>query len=187
MTNNPYQAPTSDVSQQGGNQTYQPKILTANGRIGRLRYLAYSLVGYAFLIPGMAIMALAGFNPEEPSVFSGIGGILLLLGYLALIVYVFILAKRRFNDLDKTGWMSLLLIIPLVNLVIGLWLIFGSGTSTANQFGPMPVENPLSVKIFGLLLPILVFVIGILAAISIPAYQDYVERANSAQESFIQE
>ena len=182
MTNNPYQAPSSDVSQAGTRETYQPRIFAAKGRIGRLRYLAYTLVTYVFLIPGGIVAALGVPDPSgEPSGLFMIGTLLLGIGYIASIVYMFILLKRRFNDLDKSGWFSLLILIPLVNFFIILWLVFGKGTDTSNRFGAIPNDNPFSVKFFGLLLPILMVVGGILAAIAIPAYQDYLIRAQEVQ------
>ncbi len=176
-TANPYQAPSSDVKQPGLGQTYQPKIFTPKGRIGRLRYLAYCLASYAFLLPALIVGILTGSTGTQE--MGGITGILLIVGYIGMIISYFIFAKRRFNDMDKTGWMSLLMIIPLVNIFIGLWLMFGRGTDGDNQYGAAPNANPLSVKIFGLIFPVLFIVGGILAAIAIPAYQDYVERSQA--------
>ena len=70
----------------------------------------------------------------------------------------------------------LLLLIPLVPLIF--WFI--PGTKGSNDFGPPPPPNRGSGIVVALLL-VLVIVIGILAAIAIPAYQDYVERAKQAQ------
>ncbi|MGK0374938.1 MAG: hypothetical protein ACJA2E_001410 [Arenicella sp.] len=43
-TANPYQAPASDLTQGNSNHPYQPTIFTTEGRIGRLRYLAYGVI-----------------------------------------------------------------------------------------------------------------------------------------------
>ena len=179
-TENPYQAPTSDVSQSTSNQPYQPKIFTTKGRIGRLRYLAYGVISYLCLIPFGALAAvfggLSGGNSGEPSVI-----ILLLLGlgYIALLFFMFVLAKRRLNDLNQSGWLSLLLLIPLVNLIIGLWLVFAPGKKQQNSYGPYPVKNPVGIVILALVMPVLM--IGVIASIAIPAYSDYADRAASFQ------
>ncbi|HCY64883.1 MAG TPA: hypothetical protein DHV59_19100 [Oxalobacteraceae bacterium] len=73
------------------------------------------------------------------------------------------------------------MLVPLVNLILALYMIFGAGTPAENRFGPRPAKNSRAVVICGLLLPALIAVIGILAAIAIPAYQDYVVRAKAAQ------
>ncbi len=185
-TSNPYQAPASDVTSASDNQPYQPKIFTASGRIGRLRYLAYGVISYLCLIPfGLLAGLLGGFGSSESGAMGGIALLFLGLGYLAMVVFMFILAKRRLNDLNQSGWLSLLLLIPLVNIFIGLWLIFAPGTKQHNSYGAQPVKNPVGIVILALVMPILM--IGIIAAVSIPAYQDYVERAASYEESLIGE
>jgi len=182
-TSNPYQAPASDVTSTSDNQPYQPKIFTANGRIGRLRYLADGVISYLCLIP-LGLLA-GGFGANESGAMGGIALLFLGLGYIAMVVFMFILAKRRLNDLNQSGWLSLLLLIPLVNIFIGLWLIFAPGNKQHNNYGAQPVKNPVGIVILALVMPVLM--LGVIAAVSIPAYQDYVERAASYEESLIRE
>lgn len=52
---------------------------------------------------------------------------------------------KRFHDLDKSGWMSLLCLIPLVNLFILIWIGFFKGTTGANRFGPDPLTGSVVV------------------------------------------
>ena len=77
---------------------------------------------------------------------------------------------------NRSGWWFLLFLVPLINLVMTIYVIFFSGTQGPNNFGPAPVANTLGVKILALTLPV-IMVVGILAAIAIPAYQDYIMRA----------
>ena len=178
-TENPYQAPSSDVSE-AVPATYQPKIFTTQGRIGRLRYLAYGLASGLILIPVVMVAALipalfssdAGSDPTSSTIFI----ILVGLAYVFYLFFSFVFAKRRFNDMDQSGWLCILIIVPLLNLIAALFLIFAPGTKTANKFGPAPAPNTTWVKIGGLAMPVIA-VLGILAAVAIPAYQDYVERA----------
>jgi uncharacterized membrane protein YhaH (DUF805 family) len=44
---------------------------------------------------------------------------------------------RRLHDQDKTGWLALLGLIPLINLVL-LVFMFLEGTKGSNQYGPDP-------------------------------------------------
>jgi uncharacterized membrane protein YhaH (DUF805 family) len=182
-TANPYQAPASDLTQGNSNHPYQPTIFTTEGRIGRLRYLAYGVISYLCLLPLALVMLLIGGIPtgdsgQASSIVWILGGIT----YLALIVMMFVLAKRRLNDLNQSGWLSLLLLIPLVNIVVSLWLVFAAGKKEQNSYGPYPVKNPLGVVLLALVLP-LIFILGVVAAIAVPAYQDYSERAASYQDS----
>ena len=59
------------------------------------------------------------------------------------------------------------------------WFI--PGTSGSNRFGAPPPPNSTGVILLALILPI-IFVIGIVAAIAIPAYQDYATRARASQQ-----
>ncbi len=173
--NNPYTTPEATVAVMD-DATYEPSFLSVSGRIGRLRYLAY-VIGSTLLLNLLA-MALLLAVPTTAGDGTGVAAIsAIVLYYIAPAIPAFIFAVRRLHDLDKTGWLSALFIIPFINLLLGLYLIFASGTKGANSYGPAPAANTTGVIIGGLLLPIAI--IGILAAIAIPAYNDYVEKAQA--------
>jgi len=163
---NPYIAPNADITTEDDSANYEPQIFSVNGRIGRLRYLAYgigsSLIGMVllFFIIGGSMLSMAT-SPENILGGLGLFGGLI---YLAMIILSFIFMIRRLNDLDKTGWLSLLMIIPFVNLLLALYLIFGRGNSGANKYGPAPCENSMGVKVLALMFPVL-FVVGIVVGI----------------------
>ncbi|MEJ8824347.1 DUF805 domain-containing protein [Variovorax humicola] len=172
---NPYAAPTAVVADRyGDDETYQPvKLFSAEGRIGRLRFLAYLF--YSYLILAVAIGVIGGVLGSLG--FSGLGSLLTLLMLIPYFVFYVFTGIRRSHDMNWSGWTVLLALIPLVGLV---W-VFNPGTAGSNRFGAPPTPNPLSVKIGGLLFPIVFVLIGILAAIALPAYQDYTQRAKAAQ------
>jgi amino acid transporter len=97
--------------------------------------------------------------------------------YIAMIVMSVMIAKRRLNDLNRSGWWFLLFIVPLINFVMAIYVIFFPGTEGSNNFGPAPERNSLGVKFLALMVPVVFIGVGILAAIAIPQYQDYVMRA----------
>jgi hypothetical protein len=70
------------------------------------------------------------------------------------------------------GWFALLGLLPLVNLAF--WFI--PGTDGANRYGARTPPNGIGVLIGVWLVPAL-FIGAILAAVAIPAYQDYAKRA----------
>ena len=45
---------------------------------------------------------------------------------------------RRLHDISKTGWLSWLYLVPLIN-ILALGLLFMPGKPYANRFGPEPV------------------------------------------------
>lgn len=174
---NPYQAPNANVDQVSEDLTYQPKIFTAKGRIGRLRYLAYTLAMYLLLIPaGILIGIISAIFGIDSGVSQTFMIICAALVYITLIVFYFILLKRRFNDMGHSGWMSLLFLVPIANLVVTIWVLVGRGNAGANAYGPAPVKNTKGVVLAACVFPA-IMIIGILAAISIPAYQDYIDRS----------
>src|SRR6185295_14625688 len=97
----------------------------------------------------------------------------LILAWIAIIVVGFMLTIQRCHDFNTTGWLSILMLIPLVNLIF--WFI--PGTDGPNDYGDRTPPNGGGV-VFAVVAVLLVIpVIGILAAIALPAYQDYTKRA----------
>lgn len=170
MSSNRYAAPRAAVSDVEGAQEYQEiRMWSASGRIGRLRYLAYATG--ASLLAGAVAGLMTGVSPS-------VGTVVALLVYIVALVFSVLVAIQRSHDMDWSGWTVLLALIPFVGLI---W-VFKRGSAEANRFGSPPPPNTLGVKILGLFLPI-VFVVGILAAIAIPAYADYMKRAQQIEQS----
>ena len=71
-------------------------------------------------------------------------GFVLLIGLLMLIIPFISVSVRRLHDVGQSGWMLLIGIIPIVNLVGGFvllyWFIFGAGEEQENRFGPVPTN-----------------------------------------------
>lgn len=179
---NPYLSPAGDVTPVPSDETYLPQMFALSGRIGRLRYMAYSF-GTSFVLMMVAgILAVAASAIKaETLMMVVVAGM-----YLALVVLTIALTVRRLNDLDRSGWFSLLFMVPVINLILWLVLMLAPGTPTANRFGLKPAPNTRGVVIAGLMVPVGIFLIGVLAAISIPAYQNYVTRAKQQQQINLQ-
>jgi uncharacterized membrane protein YhaH (DUF805 family) len=176
VSSNPYAPPHADVADVSGEEAFQPvKIWSAQGRVGRLRYLSYHGVAYLLLMVLGFAGGLVGALQQSTApaiVLVGLGSV----GYFVLTV---LLTIQRCHDMDWTGWASLLTLIPLVGLLF--W--FGPGTPGPNRFGAPPPPNGTGVKVLawaGVLTLVLV-IVGVLAAISLPAYQNYLQRARAAQ------
>jgi uncharacterized membrane protein YhaH (DUF805 family) len=162
---NPYTAPKVNPALVRNEAEFSDvEIFSVSGRIGRVRYIGYS-VGLSFLIAFVGGI-LGAFT-------AGIG---LVLAYIAMFVIMIMLTIQRCHDFNTTGWLSILSLIPLVGLIF--WFI--PGTVGPNQYGNQTKPNSTGVIILACIVP-LVFVIGIMAAIAIPQYQKYVERAKAAQ------
>jgi uncharacterized membrane protein YhaH (DUF805 family) len=164
---NPYQAPAAAVAD-AGEQVQPVKLFSVSGRIGRARYLAYGFGLYFVFIFAAGMLAAALGQAGMP---------VMVVAWLALAVIGFMLTIQRCHDFNVSGWLSLLMLVPLANLIF----LFIPGTDSANRFGPRTPPNSVGVLIAASLIPVL-FVGGILAAIAIPAYQDYQKRAGQGQK-----
>jgi uncharacterized membrane protein YhaH (DUF805 family) len=162
---NPYGAPRAAVTDVA-EQFQEVKLFSTSGRIGRVRYIAYS-IGVSLLIMFVTGILAALLGP--------VGSVLSFVGGVAVFVLSVTLTIQRSHDFNTTGWLAILVLVPLVNLIF--WFI--PGTDGENDYGaPTPPNSTwLIVAIF--LIP--VFVIGVLAAVAIPAYKQYQERAKQVQ------
>lgn len=150
------------------------RFFDLQSRIGRLRYLAY----------GLGLWLLASVPAFVGSLLFAVSGVLgmavLALTYIAAIVLSIGFGVRRLHDLDKSGWWLLLMIVPLVNLGLAIYLLFFPGTIGENRFGSQPPPNSTWV-IIGSLAYILIIPAGIIAALTIPTYASYVARAQMTE------
>ena len=169
---NPYAAPRTNVAGgDAGDEGYgEIKILSARGRIGRVRYIGYSmgLALVAWLVIGISAVV---------AVQIGQSALVLVvaLGYVAVLVVQFLFNIQRSHDMNVTGWLSLIWLLPFG--VFAFWFV--PGTRGENDYGKRPPPNGAGVIILACVVP-LVFA-GILAAIAIPAYQDYTIRAQVSE------
>jgi len=169
---NPYSAPDAALDT-GQDALYQPKIFSFSGRIGRMRYLAYGIglncLLMAVMIPLGGVLGGASGVVGGEAAMSMMGMVVIGIFYIATIVISVMFAKRRLNDLNRSGWWFLLFVIPIVNLLLAIYLVFFPGNDGANNFGPAPTENSIGVLILGWMMPVL-FVVGIGAAILVPQF-----------------
>ena len=111
-----------------------------DGRIRRIEYFLSGIVGgIVFSIAwalGIGTFILgAGMGSAGGSVFG------LLIGLAALVASMwFSLAQgvKRLHDLDKSGWLILLMFVPIVNALFGLYMLFADGTVGPNPYGADP-------------------------------------------------
>ena len=182
-TQNPYQAPTGDLETSNNENFGEIRFFSPSTRIGRLRYLAHGMLFMLAVYAVVAIFAIVIPSVGLGTVTSGLMIAILVPLYIFILYISILFMVQRLHDMNRSGWLWLLTFIPLVNLIFVLWILFAPGTPGANDYGLRPPPNKVWHWFAGLALPI-VFVVGILAAIAIPAYQQYVERAQAAQSSY---
>ena len=151
--------------------------LSVQGRFGRLSLIAWS--GFLNLITVFATLALSLFlgifNFSTASLESNLLQSLLSvagLGFWVIFVlyfyFSFVIVIRRLHDVNKSGWLLLLLFIPLINFLMALYILLASGTSGLNQYGA-PRTTPVWEKILAWLM-IILFVLSFIASGSVISY-----------------
>ncbi len=108
-------------------------IFTGDGRVGRLNYLLTNLViGVAWVV---CVLVLTLPDPETGR--SSFHPALIVL--FPIVVWASVgNTIRRLHDRDHSGWWWLASCLPLVNLALGLYLLFAPGDPEVNRFGPPP-------------------------------------------------
>ncbi|GAB2898489.1 hypothetical protein GCM10027046_30440 [Uliginosibacterium flavum] len=123
-------------SHSGNEGDSQPALLGFSFN-GRLRRRAFFLAGCLQLIVMIALLnfALRGFS-------LGTAGALLMISSLLLMYWNLRTAALRCHDIGWSGWLSLLLFVPVANFILTLILLFMPGQEDDNEFGEMPYPTP---------------------------------------------
>ena len=178
---NPYQAPQSTVATYDKEPYGQIKLFSLIGRLSRLQYFGYG-IGInllAGLLFGLLIGVTIALSRQTDTTL--LGPAINLVGYVLGCVVILTLGVQRLHDINASGWWWLLMFIPVVNIIFGLVLLFTPGTPGANRYGYPPPPNSKTVIALALVIPV-VAVTGILAAILIPVYQNYVHQAQPTSQ-----
>ena len=111
-----------------------------NGRIRRIEYFLSNLLGgFVFGIAFWAGMGTSVVSAEAESVGGfGIGLLISIAAFIGGIWFTIAQDVKRLHDVDKTGWFIILLFIPFVNFVFGLYMLLADGTVGPNRYGDDP-------------------------------------------------
>jgi len=151
--------------------------LSTQGRFNRLSYIAW--FGFLHLIFTIALLALGlvfgivnlhslQFSQHAINSISGLGQFT----YLALsCLYLYgmmVVIIRRLHDRNKSGWFILLLLIPIVQFLMLLYLLLARGCNRANRFGH-PRPSTFIEKLMAWLM-LVGFVISLVSSISVVSF-----------------
>lgn len=125
---------------------FRDSPFSIHGRFNRMSYLGgygliylVTLLGYFILASFLGSFQLSSnlFNFEFYSSLSGASALIVWAFSLFLIYLNIVLVVRRLHDLNKSGWMGLLLFIPVVQFFFMIYLLLASGTAGPNEYGPV--------------------------------------------------
>ena len=108
-------------------RVYLEKYVCFNGRANRAEFW------YSYLF-NFLVSTVIGFIPGK------LGMILTIIWSLAVLLPTLGVAVRRLHDINKTGWLLLLALIPIVGIIILIIWWCKEGDNAENQYGPVPEE-----------------------------------------------
>ena len=170
---NPYSTPKKSLDLETETQTYADIVLFSfSGRIDRTRYLVFSIgISVVFYISAALLSAvllpLELFLEDETKRAMSMTIFSLIIIPIILLFFLFMLSLsiRRIHDFNYTGWLCLLILLPIVNILFSLMLFALPGTQGTNRFGyqPPPTSRPMKITayIFILLVIIITFLSGL--------------------------
>jgi uncharacterized membrane protein YhaH (DUF805 family) len=95
------------------------------GRSDRREYWIFILVNFAI---SMALVTVEQLISPESGVLSGIYALFIFIPGIAVTI-------RRLHDIGKSGWMQLVILIPLIGWIWFLILMAKEGDLGRNQYG----------------------------------------------------
>ena len=114
------------------------ELFTCDGRISRDEYIKKFLFLLVSIIPLLIIFVfladfLGEFVEEILTLLFGIIIVFINISYLMLSI-------RRLHDLNKSGWLILIAVVPLIDIAFFIYLLACQGTHGENDFGPEPEQ-----------------------------------------------
>ncbi|MCS3837608.1 uncharacterized membrane protein YhaH (DUF805 family) [Pseudomonas sp. JAI111] len=180
----PYAPPRSTVGESlPAYATLKP--FSIEGRIGRLRYLAWTMALTLVTLAVGSVLAIFAFAIISADSTAGLilGGLVAFILFIALAVVSVQFSVQRLHDIGWSGWLWLLNLVPFVGSFFPLVIMVVPGTNIANRYGAPPPPNSTAVKVLSSLWVVFIalILIGALAG-GITAIQN--EYENAAQTSY---
>lgn len=114
------------------------KYADFSGRARRKEYWMFVLFSGIFSIVATVLDNVLGLTFATAS-----SGLISALYALALLIPSLALGVRRLHDVGKSGWMLLLILIPIVGAIWIFVLSVMDSDSGENKYGPNPKEETL--------------------------------------------
>ena len=106
------------------------------GRATRSEYWLFLLFNIVAVY--LLTFLLGSGGGADDGVVSGLAAAPLVLFWLALLIPMLAVQVRRLHDQDRTGWLILLALVPMIGGLILLVLMLLPGTAGPNSYGHDP-------------------------------------------------
>jgi uncharacterized membrane protein YhaH (DUF805 family) len=103
------------------------KLFSGEGRIGRLEWF--------LTVAGIWLVLLVAWGIMYAVDAAALTVVLGLIIFVVSTIVAICAGVKRLHDFDQSGWLYLLMIVPLVSFIMLLVLLFMSGSSGQNRYG----------------------------------------------------
>ncbi|MCP1498261.1 uncharacterized membrane protein YhaH (DUF805 family) [Pseudomonas migulae] len=163
------------------------KPFGVEGRIGRLRYLAWTMVLTLVMLgigSVVAIFAIALISSDSTAGLI-VGGLVAFFLCIAIAVVSIQISVQRLHDIGWSGWLWLLNLVPFVGSFFPFVIMCVPGTNIANRYGPPPPPNTTAVKVLSSLWVVVIALgfVGLLAGGFSAIQQEYESAAETSYDS----
>jgi uncharacterized membrane protein YhaH (DUF805 family) len=102
-----------------------------NGRASRTEFWMFVLFNIIFAVAANIIDYILGTGYVFNMIYN-----------LAILVPSIAVSVRRLHDINKSGWLLLVSLIPVIGIIWLIILFVTEGTPGENQYGPNPMDDP---------------------------------------------
>ena len=120
------------------------KYSTFEGRATRSEFWYYTLLSNIIYIALLFVSSIATLIQASLNIdfLSSLVSTFTLVWLIGTIIPGMALTCRRLHDTDKSGWLQLLILIPLIGPIVLIVFFASAGTEKENRFGPNPKPAP---------------------------------------------
>lgn len=164
------------------------KPFSFDGRIGRLRFLAWTMaltLVMLLLVGAVFSFGMTWFLASTSTavmIVGGLAGLIIALGFAYVSIQF---SVQRLHDLGWSGWLWLLNLVPFVGSIFPFVLMAMPGNTGANRYGPPPPPNSTAVKVLSSLWIVMIALIflGALAGAFSGITEEYDSSSLSSYEN----
>ena len=137
VTRRRYSAPYKSTSQYVPDEGIREMFFRWDNRLNRKRFFLRHVASF---FASIVVTATLGFSLAMMGIDRQTAATNIRVSVLPFAAAGIMLNIRRFHDLNRSGWCVLLMLIPLLNIIVALYLLVCEGTDGENKFGPDPLE-----------------------------------------------
>jgi uncharacterized membrane protein YhaH (DUF805 family) len=117
-------------------------LFSAQGRINRMQYFLGTIAITAIMLAGIIglFTFFYQFNQADPSEKFAAFIMFAVPFYVFTVFCHIMMAIKRAHDMDLSGHIYWIFLIPLFNILISLVLLFGRGDVSTNRYGQAPIN-----------------------------------------------